>query len=318
MDHIPVIDFAKIAQGTGNEQNWETISEEVRKACHGIGFMYILNHGIRKETIESAFEESKKFFQLPQSRKNDFPLDAANKYRGYTRSGQELLSPNSAFEFREGFAVVGINSPQKFPEELLTFKKALFDLEKECNVLTRTLLSLFGKALGLPDENHFLNANLGLTDASIANRVTLRTHWYPSINKDITIPSNSVRCGEHTDYGVCTLLFQDSMGGLEVRNSAGQWTPATPIADTVLVNLGDIMEIWTGGLFKATGHRVLIPEEEIRRRTPRQSIAYFVLLDDDCMITPLKSTKNYTFKENFESMSFAEFLDKRLGDTYQY
>ncbi|CAG7822467.1 unnamed protein product [Allacma fusca] len=250
MDQIPVIDFAKIAQEPGKEQNWEEISEEVRKACHGIGFMHILNHGIRKETIESAFEESKKFFQLPQSRKNDFPLNAANKYRGYTRSGQELLSPNSAFEYREAFSLVGINSPQKFPEELPTFQKALFDLEKECN-------------------SHFAHS-------------------------------------------------LDSMGGLEVRNAAGHWTPATPIADTVLVNLGDIMEIWTGGYFKATGHRVLIPEEEIRRRTPRQSIAYFVQLDDDWMITPLKSTENYKFKDNFESMSYAEFLDKRIGDTYQY
>ena len=111
------------------------------------------------------------------------------------------------------------------------------------------------------------------------------------------------RCGEHSDYGTITLLLQESIGGLEVL-SEGQWIPATPIPDTVLVNLGDLMQFWTADHYKATAssydmapitftmlisllikmHRVQIPKEETRQRCSRQSLAFFVHPDNEVMV----------------------------------
>ena len=89
------------------------------------------------------------------------------------------------------------------------------------------------------------------------------------------------------DYGLITLLYQDEIGGLEVKGRNNSWTPATPIQDAVLINAGDMLEMFTNGRLPATLHRVIIPEEEIKQRTTRQSIVFFVHPDHETMISPL-------------------------------
>ena len=71
--------------------------------------------------------------------------------------------------------------------------------------------------------------------------------------------SQIVRCGEHSDYGTITFLYQDDMAGLEVRAVDNSWIQATPRSGTILINVGDLLEIYSNGLFPATLHRVVIP-----------------------------------------------------------
>ena len=75
--------------------------------------------------------------------------------------------------------------------------------------------------------------------------------------------------GEHTDYGLLTILRQDDTGGLEVRTPTG-WTAAPPIAGSFVCNLGDMLERMTGGLYRSTPHRV-----RNRGRVGRVSFAFF-------------------------------------------
>ena len=95
------------------------------------------------------------------------------------------------------------------------------------------------------------------------------------------------RCGEHSDYGTITFLFQDKLGGLEVKGVDGKWISADPIDGAIIVNVGDLLEAMTSGRYPATRHRVVIPEEEKRRKTLRQSIAFFIHPDDDVVCQPL-------------------------------
>jgi len=97
-----------------------------------------------------------------------------------------------------------------------------------------------------------------------------------------------VRCGEHSDYGTVTILFQDNLGGLEAKSVTGHWLPADPIPGAVLINVGDLLENLSCGRFPATRHRVVVPEQEFRRRSPRQSIAFFVHPDDQVECSPLE------------------------------
>ena len=104
----------------------------------------------------------------------------------------------------------------------------------------------------------------------------------------------------------------------QVRNSSNEWTPAPPIEGSILVNLGDMMEIWTNGYFLATKHRVLIPDSEIKRRTLRQSIAYFVASDDDYPISKLNSRFIPVGPGDTLSLTYGDYIEKKLNETYRY
>jgi len=119
------------------------------------------------------------------------------------------------------------------------------------------------------------------------------------------------RLGAHSDYGTITLLFQDDIGGLEVL-SGNEWIAATPIADTILINLGDLLQFWTSDRYKATKHRVRVPEEEIRQRTQRRSMVFFVHPDNDVVVSPLDGSSKYP------PVTALAHLEYRFSQTYKY
>ena len=132
-------------------------------------------------------------------------------------------------------------------------------------------------------------------------------------------------------------MYQDEIGGLEVRGTNNTWVPATPIKDAIVVNAGDFLEIYTNGKLPATVHRVVVPEEEVKRKTCRQSIVFFVHPDHETTIYPLPkfveakgdnrkdekkkrgvftSTKEFT--KGYQPVNSFEHLMRRLNSTYQY
>ena len=139
----------------------------------------------------------------------------------------------------------------------------------------------------------------------------------------------------YLDYGLITLLYQDEIGGLEVKGVNNSWTPANPIKDAVLINAGDMLEMFTNGRLPATLHRVVIPEEEIKKRMIRQSIVFFVHPDHETMIAPLATylmedkencivegetaaTKTKEFTNGYTPISALNHVNRRFAATYQY
>ncbi|KAL7630111.1 UNVERIFIED_CONTAM: hypothetical protein RMT77_019754 [Armadillidium vulgare] len=131
----------------------------------------------------------------------------------------------------------------------------------------------FGKLL-----NQHTNIN---SESSVT---ALRLIHYPPILFEV--PENCIRCGEHTDYGTITFLFQDNIGGLEVKNRNNEWVQAHPVPGAILVNVGDMLQTLTSGRLVATPHRVLIPEEERRKRCSRKSVAFFVNPNKEVVLKP--------------------------------
>ena len=100
-------------------------------------------------------------------------------------------------------------------------------------------------------------------------------------NPELPEDNSVLACGKHTDYGVLIILLQDEVGGLEVQTKDNEWIKAPPIPGTFVVNLGDMLEIWTGGLYQATWHRVQAP------RCDRYSIPFFFDPGLDTIIEPI-------------------------------
>lgn len=118
-------------------------------------------------------------------------------------------------ELRESFDCNIFNESEcAYPDaEAADFKPSVQALMKECKRLSIVLLKMLADALNLSDQNYFLRHHHSLLDNTIPNYTSLRSLYYPKIEEDI---SGKIRFDEHTDYGTFTLLFQDSIGGLEV------------------------------------------------------------------------------------------------------
>jgi isopenicillin N synthase-like dioxygenase len=292
----------------------DRVSKELDAALSTVGFVYLKNHGIQKEVIEQSCRTAKQFFTLPDATKSkhirlaDKSSQTEVRDNGYVAPGQEILESKNRHEVREAYDVTCLSGyfPDKDEPEFRTSVNRL--VPQLCQLSNRLLICL-ATALGL-EEDYFTRCHTGMCQGKDKNPTTFRTLFYPSL-ADSDIQAGVERCGAHSDYGTITLLFQDDMGGLELL-SAGQWVPAKPIADTILVNVGDLMQFWTADRYLATVHRVRIPEEELRRRSPRQSIAFFVHPDNQVMVSPLNGSSAHP------PISALAHLELRLSQTYKY
>ncbi|KAB7494551.1 putative 2-oxoglutarate-dependent dioxygenase [Armadillidium nasatum] len=173
------------------------------------------------------------------------------------------------------------SSKNVFQVKLKKFKQFLQQMYGILSDLLKKLLRCLEIGLDLPfgtllDQHTNINSESSVT--------ALRLIHYPPILFEV--PENCIRCGEHTDYGTVTLLFQDNIGGLEVKNRNNEWVQAHPVPGAILVNVGDMLQTLTSGRLVATPHRVLIPEEERLKRCSRKSVAFFVNPNKKVVLKP--------------------------------
>ena len=98
-----------------------------------------------------------------------------------------------------------------------------------------------------------------------------------------------------------------------MRAVDNSWIKAIPRPGMILINVGDLLENWSNGLFPATLHRVVIPQEEILRKQARQSIVYFLHPDKDVWVEPLEKSNN----NKYQAVNSLDYLNKRFNETYQ-
>ncbi|XP_076343474.1 uncharacterized protein LOC143243709 isoform X2 [Tachypleus tridentatus] len=159
-------------------------------------------------------------------------------------------------------------------------------------------------------EDFFLKRHQELTKYK-ENPSTLRLLYNPPVT-DVTDLSTTVRCGEHSDFGTVTFLFQDNVGGLELKTKTGEWISAVPLEEAILVNVGDMLAIWSDGVYPATPHRVLVPKEESKKQCSRSSAAYFVNPDGIVMVEPLNGSYR------FPTVNAAEYLANKIKNIISY
>lgn len=164
------------------------------------------------------------------------------------------------------------NAGVEFTEFMKAFHTQLSHLHTE--VMRAIAVGLMGPS----GESYFDS----FTDV---NDNTLRLLHYPAVSKSVfKVNPNQVRTGAHSDYGSITLLFQDDVGGLQVKSPKGTWVPATPVPGTIVVNAGDLLARWSNDMIVSTKHRVIQPppkpddnnDEDSKAMYPsRYSIAFF-------------------------------------------
>ncbi|CAL8097877.1 unnamed protein product [Orchesella dallaii] len=177
-----------------------------------------------------------------------------------------MRKPSGAASFH-GYAGLEMNcklnemAPNAANEvQIQGFKNAFDEFRTESVNLAEKLLCCIALYLGIV-EDELVKRHTNMRDRNVRSQTNMRSSMYSHFEsltkKRKAIPEDpSIRCGEHCDWHTITLLFQDDIGGLEVKKLSGEWLAATPIQNTVL-----LMEIYSGGRLPATPHRVKIVDE---------------------------------------------------------
>jgi isopenicillin N synthase-like dioxygenase len=214
---------------------------------------------------------------------------------------------------------------QKMPENFQANEKTLVEFQRACHQLCQRIFEHIAVALDL-DRTWFSSRHeFGKPGSSSVFRLL----FYPGAKAHE--PGVDVRAGAHSDYGSITLLFQQrGQPGLEIKTQKGEWAPvpAEPCSsdgdkqDTllpILVNIGDLLEDWTGGLLKSTVHRVAFGNEV----ADRYSMAYFCDPLDDVELVPVPSKRvsnhmeetGKTTRKNGKILTAKDHLLMKLGET---
>ena len=298
MHEIPIIDLLLFSNG--DIKSKQEIVKQIYQACHEIGFIYIKNYNISPSLIEQIFEYSKYLFDFPLEVKQNMAWSDEFSNQGYVGIERERLNPENPGDLKEAFNIVRLDS---FPTSLY-IAPAIPSFYKASTEAANTILEAFSLALELPLHFFTINHN--------QQNHTLRLLHYPALQQPPK--TGQIRAGEHSDYGSITLLFQDDMGGLEVQTAAGKWIAAPKIADTILINTGDLMQRWTNDVFCSTKHRVMIPSGD-KVKFSRYSIAFFCHPNEDTEITCLETCRKDKLTI-YPPTTAGEYLLNRLQATY--
>jgi isopenicillin N synthase-like dioxygenase len=246
---VPVVDL---------RDDEEAVARQLDTACREVGFFYLAGHGLDPELAARLDALSREFFALPEEEKAEIAMQRGGRaWRGWFPVGGELTS--GVPDLKEGIyfgselppdhprvrAGTPLHGPNLFPREPAELRDVVLAYVDELTRIGQAVLG--GIAVGLGLDRNWFGRHL-TTDPLVLFRIF---HYPPAADGD----DGRWGVGEHTDYGLLTLLAQDANGGLAVRSGDG-WIDADPIPGTFVCNLGDMLERLTGGRYRSTPHRV--------------------------------------------------------------
>ncbi|KAI2641598.1 Clavaminate synthase-like protein [Hypomontagnella submonticulosa] len=321
-DEIPVIDLAPMFSEELADR--KRVAASIRSAATNNGFFYIKNHGIPEETIAQCKQQVFNFMRQPQEKKDLLSSRARSKYyNGYLGRRKAQISRSETADVRESFSFR--YSPELDPdhpmdiselpedvrswiraedfvwkdtEYLPNFKQDLLAYWGSCLTLARKLVRMFALSLGL-EEDYWDDKVTHPGADGVFN-------YYPPRTTE-ELDNKFVGLGSHTDLQLFTLLWQDTVGGLQILSKEGQWLKAPPIRGTLVVNIGDFMMRLCNDTYKSTVHRVT-NESNVER----VSMPFFFGLNFNCVEGVVPSCTSESNPAKYEPISCGDWCQKRF------
>lgn len=252
-EDIPVVDITPLRDGSNPKQ----VAQALHAASQNLGFIYIKGHGIPESVIEAARNCAYSFFHGSDEDKATVTVSSA--HRGWLKQGGAKMQDDAKADLKESYiwgyqdkdgatpqdhSLRGANQWPQFVPEMQHDSMEYF---RRAHEVAHHLMRGFAIGLDL-DEYFFLQtSSKPLSRASYV--------FYPKQPEEMGDEQFGV--GPHTDFGVLTVLCQDNVGGLQVKDLSGDWIHAPPIEGTLIVNVADLLARWTNGAYKSTLHRVV-------------------------------------------------------------
>jgi len=270
---IPVINLADVSP---SESDQLRVANQIGDACATTGFFHVLGHGVPNHVVTAFWSSTEAYFDLPLAEKKVISMSTEYMY-GYSPVDGETLARSRGEEAvpdrKESFCIGPPSSSRRWPT-LPGFQPAWEAYYQAMEGLATRLLRAFARALKLKDD--------WFSDKTDRHESALRALRYPLT---LDAPSGKIRASQHTDYGTLTILRAVSPG-LQVCLQ-GNWVDVPVIPAALLINVGDLMEVWRDGAWRSTLHRVVVTDDA--RTQSRTSAAFFHNVNADTLIQSIPS-----------------------------
>ena len=296
---IPVIDIGRLRD--------RPTLEALDRACREWGFFQIVNHGIEQSSIDRVMAEARAFFSQPIERKRAISRSAENPWGFYDRE----LTKNTR-DWKEIFDYGPAESQvmhAQWPDTIPGFRSSVLEYYAACEALAFRLLIALAVNLKVP-SNCLLNGFVP------EHTSFLRLNYYPPCPKPerpegtATPTTGHLGLNHHTDAGALTLLLQDRQPGLEVYRD-GEWHLVEPRDDAIVVNVGDIVQVWSNDRYQAALHRVIA-----NAQAERYSIPFFFAPAYSTNYAPLPTMIGEMTPAQYRKINWGDFYRRRAAGDY--
>ncbi len=305
-DLIPVIDIGPLRDGSDPDG----VAQAIFRASRDVGFLYVSNHGIPDDLITRTHEAGLTFFRQPLEDKLSVAIN--RDHRGFLRQGGAKMDDDAKADLKESF-IWGHDFPDhlrgrplhgtnQWPASMPSLAPLLEAYFAAAHGVAHHIMRACALGLGLAENAFLETASQPLSRASLT--------WYPP--QPPNLGEDQFGVGPHTDFGVLTVLCQDSVGGLQVQDYNGDWIAAHPIPGTLVINVGDLLARWSNGRFRSTPHRVI-------NASGRERLSLVLAFDPD-FDTPIDPALVCADGEAAldEPISCGDYLLWRFGRAFDY
>lgn len=276
---IPVIDLS-VTTGAEDSPSDNTVSK-IGEACKKWGFFQVINHGVPLHKLEKVEELAREFFSLPLEEKSKARRTKADPL-GYFEAEltKNVRDWKEVFDFTWHPTVTPVSLDdleakplvEQWPDQPSNFRERCQDYGREVETLANKLMELVALSLGLRGDRF-----RGFFEDHTSY---IRLNHYPPCPS----PELALGVGSHKDSDALTILAQDGVGGLEVRRkSDGEWIQVRPVPGAYVINIGDIIQVWSYDKYESVEHRVAVNTEK-----DRISIPFFFNPAHYVMVKPLE------------------------------
>lgn len=277
-----------------------SVQSSLSQACKEWGFFYVTNHGISKEMFSKIYSLSRDVFSAP--------LDSKLKLGPFSYTPRHIASP-----YFESLVVSGPDfsgsakasadvlfqdhDKPELRETLQEYGAKMAELSKR--LVEILLMTTLGEETGKRFyQNEFSNCH---------GYLRLVNYTPP---QDVEKQEELVEgLGMHTDMSCITIVYQDSVGGLQMRSKEGKWIDINPCNDLLVVNIGDLMQAWSNGRLRSSEHRVVL-----RKLVNRVSLGFFLCFEDEKVVLAPQEIVGEGNCRRYKSFKCSEYLKFRQSN----
>ncbi|XAR59488.1 Flavanone 3-dioxygenase [Bertholletia excelsa] len=308
---VPLIDLSPL--NSFDSTSIAALVREIGDACSNWGFFQVINHGVPLSCREKIETVSREFFHQSLDEKRKVKRDEENPMGYYDgEHTKNVRDWKEIFDFvaKAPTVIAASHEPDdkevkllfnQWPEYPPNFREACEEYTKEIETLSFKVLELISMSLGLPAKrfNNFFKDQTSF----------LRLNYYPVC----PFPHLALGVGHHKDAGGLTVLAQDDVGGLEVKRKAdGEWIRVKPTPNAYIINVGDVIQVWSNDRYESVEHRVTVNSER-----ERFSIPFFFNPAHYTTVEPLEELVDEQSPANYRGFEWGKFVSRRNQSNFK-